>query len=140
MTSDEVEDAVSTYLEEGHRELEQVVKRIRKMYKELGGEMDLGGSNAAVRSKTTQKKTAAAAEVEEADGEEVSLAGGAGGPCLIVTVEQFVGFVEAMAEKMSYCFDGYFDAFSEQYGRLTPTSSPETQQAFQMGMVKLAEQ
>ena len=119
-----MEDAVTTYISEGHKELEQIVKRIKKMYKELGGDVDMNSSsNTSVKSKSSTKQSSVVAEIEE---EESTFGGGAlnaSGPCLIVTVDQFVGFVEAMAEKMSYCFDGYYDAFSEQYGKLTPTSS-----------------
>lgn len=135
--AEDVEDAHRTYEARGNDKLKEITRKIRAMYKELGGSVEAGSGKAKAKGKSTKRGV-----VEEVEEEEVSIGGGAasGGACTIVTVDDFIGFVEAMAGKMAQFFDGYFDAFTAEYGRLSASSSQEMQQRFQMGMVKLAEE
>lgn len=166
--SSEVEDAVNSYLEAGNcPELADIVSKIRRMYKELGGQLEDSSAVASTKkksksstsssSKKAAKSSSSGKETDTDDDDEAedaatggisSLLSGAGsggvnataGACTITTVDHFVGFVDAMAEKMAEFFDGYFDAFVAEYGPLSPNSPTEVQQRFQMGMVKLAEE
>lgn len=108
-------------------ELKAIVKKIRQMYKELGGSV-------ASEESGNSQPTRPSSKVEEVTESDVS------GECSIQTVDQFIALVDAMATKMVEFFDGYFDAFTAQYGPLSEQSSPEIQQRFQMGMMKLAEE
>ena len=146
-TAEEVEEAHRVYEARGNEKLKEITKKIKAMYKELGGVVDASSGRAVAakgKAKGAKKETVEPAEpAEPAEGSSESMFGGGGapsGPCTIVSVDDFIGFVEAMAGKMAQFFDGYFDAFTAEYGRLSASSSPEMQQRFQMGMVKLAEE
>ncbi len=147
-----MEDAVNSYSNPGSSlysaDLAQVVLKIKKLYKELGGDVDLTPVMNATNTKVsaTLKRNSSKAVADDSTLEPVSvpndiatfgLAEANRGECSIVTADDLIKFVAAMAEKMGEFFDGYYDAFVKEYGPLSAKSSEETQQRFQIGMMQL---